>query len=102
MKKKNEHLLYVVLLSFIVLSILSVYFIRDNIVVKDILFVACGLSCFLLGICVSGARNTYYYNKAMDAWANFQEQLKKELSESEKAESKTEDAFKEFGGGSEQ
>ena len=103
MRKKNDYLLYSILLIGIVLSILAVYFVRDSEVAKDLLFIGGAISCFLLGICISGAKQVYYYNKAMDAWGNWQRQMDKEWEEKQKKGAEaTDEAFKEFDGGDEQ
>lgn len=83
MKKIRDCLLYCVLFGMLVLLLGILYFVKDSAITQPILFVAFGWVCYLFGYWCNEAKNIVYYNRAMDAWANFrEEELKKVKDES--------------------
>ena len=77
MKKKNEYVIYCCGLFLFAVMTLVMALAAEDIGGRIMLSVICFLSSVTFGVCLSCARQVYYYNKAMDAWANFQAEMKK-------------------------
>lgn len=76
MKKKNDYIFYCVFFAVLSVAMLVCSLVAEDSVAKGLFLLFDMVSSVMLGISVSNARQVYFYNKAMDAWANWRAEMR--------------------------
>ena len=94
MKKRNSYILYSIILGALSVCLLFCVLMAKDMDKRIVLLFCENLSLAVFAVCVKNAHQTFYYNKAIDAWNNWNEEKGKcEPMEIKRAES----VFEEYG-----
>lgn len=76
MKKKNDYIFYCVFFSVLSLAMFIGLIVSGDTTARGLFALFDAMSNIMLGMSLCNARQVYYYNKAMDAWANWRAEMK--------------------------